>query len=335
LKRSIWTTKGLEISERRTVVIVDDEADVRYALRTLCAALELEVAGEAEDGIEAIPLVASKRPDIVLLDEVMPRLGGAEAANVLRQIAPGLRIIGLAVGHTGRADWCHAWLLKTELDRLDEAIEPLFASIRFEEGLEEVRTEARLIRDSFKGIFEDWDRISDARRRNLTAQAGRAFDGLEKIVERLAATAREGIPGIAPSKPLDAIPPRVRLTGASAEKGAIDYRARVSLQHGPKIYLGDGTAPTEDRSVVEATIRALGRLTAGPVGLVDVAVHEMGESSMAVVVVDVGDTHLAGSAIVRKDHRDAIARATLDALNRWIATRPKERRTPARTVLSR
>jgi hypothetical protein len=315
-------TKDHGSSERttRTVVIVDDEADIRRALRALCGVLGLRVAGEAEDGIEAIPLVASTRPDVVIIDEVMPRLGGAETATVLRQISPGLRVVGLAVGPGGRADWCHAWLLKTELDRLGEAIDPLFASIRLEEGLEEVRSEARLIRDSFKGVFEEWERVSDVRRRNLIAQAGRSFDGLEKIIEHLAETVRDGVEGIAPTKPPETMPPRLRLTGASAERGEVDYQARVSLQLGPKIFLGDGHAATEDRSIVEATIRALSRLATGPVGLVDVAIHEVAESRMAVVVVDVGDMHMAGSAIVRKDGRDAIARATLDALNRWIAT---------------
>ncbi|MEA2433134.1 MAG: hypothetical protein QOG54_591 [Actinomycetota bacterium] len=316
-------------------MIVDDEADIRRALRALCGALDLQVVGEAEDGIEAIPLVASKRPDVVLLDEVMPRLGGAETANVLRQISPGLRVVALALEPAGRADWCHAWLLKTELDRLGEAIEPLFASIRLEEGIEAVRSEAHLIRDSFKGVFEDWERVSDVRRRNLIAQAGRAFEGLEKIIEQLGHTVRQGGGGIAAAKPPESLPPRVRLTGASAERGAIDYQAKVSLQLGPKIFLGDGRAPTEDRSIVEATIRALARLTTEQVGLVDVAIHEAGESQMAVVVVDVGDSHMAGSAIVRRNARDAIARATLDALNRWITTPSNGTRATSRSALSR
>jgi CheY-like chemotaxis protein len=329
-------TKGPEIADRsnRSVVIVDDEADIRHALRALCGALDLHVVGEAEDGIECIPLVAAKRPDVVLLDEVMPRLGGAEAANVLRQIAPGIRIVGLAQGPASRADWSHAWLLKTELDRLGEAIEPLFASIHLEEGLEVIRTEARLIRDSYRGVFDEWERVSDVRRRSLIAQAGRAFDGLEKIIEDVARMVREGVGGIGPTKPPEAAPPRVRLTGASTEKGKTDYQARVSLQMGPKILLGDGQAPSEDRSVVEATIQALARLTSGTVGLIDVALHEAGDSRMAVVVVDVGGMHLAGSAIVRKDPQDAIARATLDALNRWIATQSNGKEPSSRLLRS-
>jgi CheY-like chemotaxis protein len=69
-------------SAQKTVLVVDDHAP----LRTLCC-LNLEPAGfrvlEAADGDEALALVAADRPDVILLDIMMPRLSGWKVASAL------------------------------------------------------------------------------------------------------------------------------------------------------------------------------------------------------------------------------------------------------------
>ncbi len=73
------------------VVIADDQALVRAGFRMIVESQpDLQVAGEAADGQEAVDLVAKERPDVVLMDIRMPRLDGIEAT---RQVASLTRVV--------------------------------------------------------------------------------------------------------------------------------------------------------------------------------------------------------------------------------------------------
>ena len=68
-----------------SVLLVDDEALVRAGLRMILeTAADLSVVGDAEDGRAAIEAVDRYRPDVVLMDIRMPRLGGVAATAALR-----------------------------------------------------------------------------------------------------------------------------------------------------------------------------------------------------------------------------------------------------------
>ncbi len=70
------------MNSRIRVVLADDEAMVRAGLRMLLEHQpDLEVVGEASDGVEAVAVVARTRPDVVLLDIRMPRADGITAAR--------------------------------------------------------------------------------------------------------------------------------------------------------------------------------------------------------------------------------------------------------------
>jgi two-component system, NarL family, response regulator LiaR len=78
------------------VLIADDHAVVRQGLRTFLELQdEIEVVGEASDGVEALELVQRTAPDVALLDLVMPRLGGLEAIRRIREVAPATRVLVL------------------------------------------------------------------------------------------------------------------------------------------------------------------------------------------------------------------------------------------------
>jgi signal transduction histidine kinase len=78
------------------VLIVDDHEGVRRALRRiLTQELSAELVGEAATGEEGAALVAELRPDVVLLDVQLPGIDGPEAAAIMREAEPGLRIVAL------------------------------------------------------------------------------------------------------------------------------------------------------------------------------------------------------------------------------------------------
>ncbi|HET6809509.1 MAG TPA: response regulator [Acidimicrobiales bacterium] len=76
------------------VLIVDDSSDIRLMLRLLLGRDDrFDVVGEGGDGREAIELAAQLRPDVVLLDRHMPRLGGLEAMPEIRRVSPDTEIV--------------------------------------------------------------------------------------------------------------------------------------------------------------------------------------------------------------------------------------------------
>ena len=73
------------------VAIVDDQALLRLGIRTLIEVEpDLELVGEAEDGVAALELLQAKAPDVVLLDVRMPRMDGLQ---VLKRVRPPTRVI--------------------------------------------------------------------------------------------------------------------------------------------------------------------------------------------------------------------------------------------------
>ena len=78
------------------VVVVDDHAVVREGLRTFLSLQDgIDVVGEAGDGREAVAVAERERPDVVLMDLVMPRLDGVQAMRELRARVPRARVIVL------------------------------------------------------------------------------------------------------------------------------------------------------------------------------------------------------------------------------------------------
>ena len=73
--------------------IVDDNPSLRSLIRSLLEQHGYEICGEAEDGLQAVESAKQLKPDLILLDASMPKLGGAQVASVLRRELPKTRII--------------------------------------------------------------------------------------------------------------------------------------------------------------------------------------------------------------------------------------------------
>jgi DNA-binding NarL/FixJ family response regulator len=80
------------------IVLADDHRIVRDGLRALLQAQpDFEVVGEAEDGLEAIEVVRSTAPAVVVADVSMPGLNGIDMVRRLRDAAPGVPVLCLSV----------------------------------------------------------------------------------------------------------------------------------------------------------------------------------------------------------------------------------------------
>jgi AmiR/NasT family two-component response regulator len=83
---------------RARVLIAEDETIIRLDLRGLLEGAGYEVCGEARDGLAAIELARSERPDLAILDVKMPLLDGIEAARTILAERPIPIVIVTAYG---------------------------------------------------------------------------------------------------------------------------------------------------------------------------------------------------------------------------------------------
>ncbi len=80
------------------IVVVDDHALFRAGLISLLAEMdEFEVVGEAENGVQALDVIARTQPQLVLLDVNMPIMDGVDTVRALRAAGSDLRIVMLTI----------------------------------------------------------------------------------------------------------------------------------------------------------------------------------------------------------------------------------------------
>ncbi|MCR4294773.1 MAG: response regulator [Elusimicrobia bacterium] len=115
------------------ILVVDDDADTRRILRYILEPLTAVI--EAEGGADALRKIKSERPQLVLLDLVMPEVGGLEVLDSGMRDDPALKIVML----TGQADigvarnalerGARAFITKPiDPERLREVVEDLLSS---------------------------------------------------------------------------------------------------------------------------------------------------------------------------------------------------------------
>jgi DNA-binding NarL/FixJ family response regulator len=118
------------------ILVADDSAAVRRAVRSYLTARNLPVCGEAEDGVDAIERAKELKPDLILLDLAMPRLNGLEAALVLKRQIPNVRTVlftmyseAVSRAFASKLIWIDAVVAKADgMDKLGECVERLLGT---------------------------------------------------------------------------------------------------------------------------------------------------------------------------------------------------------------
>ena len=113
-----------------SIILAEDHVLVRQGLRRIIQENpDLKVTHEAGDGLEVLELLKNTAPDVVILDISMPRLGGLEAARIIKKRYPLIKIMILTM-HRERTFFqkamemgVHGYVLKDEADNdLNSAI---------------------------------------------------------------------------------------------------------------------------------------------------------------------------------------------------------------------
>lgn len=105
---------------KSTILFVDDHAIVRHGLAALVeTTTDLISVGEAEDGRQAIDMARELQPDLVVMDLLMPGMGGAAALRPVQTVSPASKVLVLTssedseLAFTALEAGAHAFLLKS------------------------------------------------------------------------------------------------------------------------------------------------------------------------------------------------------------------------------
>ena len=175
------------------VLIAEDQALVRRGTSVLLSMEpDMEVVGQACDGIEAVAMAGQLRPDIVLMDLHMPRLGGVAATREITRNLPGTQVLVLTtlnddetVFEAVRAG-AHGYLLK------DVTEQELLETIR---GLR--RGESRLTPQIARKVMDQFRRLAGSSPQapipDNTAKSGAGTESLNDKEEKILRLITEGM----------------------------------------------------------------------------------------------------------------------------------------------
>jgi DNA-binding NarL/FixJ family response regulator len=164
-------------TRRIRVLVADDQALIRRGMTLILSSEpDIEVVGQAADGVEAVELAERMRPDVVLMDLHMPRKGGVAATREITLSLPDTQVLVLTTVDTEETVFeavragAHAYLLKDASE--SELLETVRAVHRGESCL--TPQIARKVMDQFRRLALEADSASGGGVANIPAAPGKA-----------------------------------------------------------------------------------------------------------------------------------------------------------------
>ena len=161
------------------VLLADDHGIVRRGLRSLLEDADVSVVGEAADGLEAVRLCETLRPDILIVDIGMPKLNGIDVAARVQKVehAPSVIILSMHSDESyiirALASGARAYLLK---DATDEDLRPALRAVAAGRPFFSPAVTAVLVQDYMRSLQS----------RNLTDSYGLLTDREKEVLQLLA-----------------------------------------------------------------------------------------------------------------------------------------------------
>ena len=131
-RRATRQSQSMRLTEpsRWRALIVDDHAMVRQGLRSILETYpDLEVIGEAANGIEAVESAVSNQPDVVVMDINLPGLNGIDATRRIKKEVPNTVVIGLSVQYSSQTEAALMEAGASALLSKEQATEDLYRTI--------------------------------------------------------------------------------------------------------------------------------------------------------------------------------------------------------------
>ena len=87
-----------------TMLVVDDNEDIRSMVELALRGVPVDIVGLAVDGQDGVNKARELQPDVILMDVVMPNMGGVEATRIIHDEFPHITIIGFTGSDPGAVD---------------------------------------------------------------------------------------------------------------------------------------------------------------------------------------------------------------------------------------